>query len=574
MNVATADERRIGYAAVALITTLLPFVLLPVVDRFAYLPDDGAYAYVASRLIAGDVLNLHIQDVHLGYVNFANALALMVFGESLLALRYPLLVLTVLQAILIFKLLEHRGLVPACLSAAAMAGLTFVQFLNPTAHWYSLFLTVLLIFVLSNGGLLTARRLFAIGVLVGLIFGFRQLTGAIVGIATLVAVLDRLSRHERSDERAAALAILIPAFAVLALLLLRHTSPAFAALFGIWPLAVVILQMSQIRASNRTTLRAAGQMLGGFAAALLPLAAYHLWHGSLAIWWHDTVGAAISLSGMAFISAQSFGAMPLLIVESVAAAATVSAVINGLFWLTLLAVPVVLGFGLLRRWQRSGTAPPIAVVASFYCLVSLHYQIPIYLIYGSALALVALVYCAGPTGLSMSSGALAVAAFCVLVGATSHAARSPNDSLYAVFRGERSKTAVECELPRLKLRLRAEECNTYTRVLDVIDRHASDNDTILALPVNPEINFLSGRRSTLWFYNSALALLSERDLERALALIEKDPPAVIFYSRRDKYNSERTETLMKAIQGRYIALDPIAEFEVFRRADSHDHNAS
>jgi hypothetical protein len=69
-------------------------------DRFWYAPDEGNYAHVAERLLQGEVLHRDVQDVHAGYVNFANAAALRLFGLDLLSLRYPLAVLSVLQAAL------------------------------------------------------------------------------------------------------------------------------------------------------------------------------------------------------------------------------------------------------------------------------------------------------------------------------------------------------------------------------------------------------------------------------------------------------------------------------------------
>lgn len=56
-------------------------------DKFWWPPDDGAYAYVAARISAGDVLNRDIQDIHMGYVNFLNALAFKLFGLQLVSIR-------------------------------------------------------------------------------------------------------------------------------------------------------------------------------------------------------------------------------------------------------------------------------------------------------------------------------------------------------------------------------------------------------------------------------------------------------------------------------------------------------
>jgi len=56
-------------------------------NRFWYAPDEGNYAHVAQRVVSGEVLNLNVQDIHPGYINFVNAAALRVFGLDLLSLR-------------------------------------------------------------------------------------------------------------------------------------------------------------------------------------------------------------------------------------------------------------------------------------------------------------------------------------------------------------------------------------------------------------------------------------------------------------------------------------------------------
>ncbi len=99
-------------------------------DRFWWPADDGAFAHVADRIVAGEVLNRDVQDIHLGYVNFANALALSTFGDAMVSQRYPLVALGFLQACLIFALFLPRGTLAAVAASVSMTALSFVQFLN------------------------------------------------------------------------------------------------------------------------------------------------------------------------------------------------------------------------------------------------------------------------------------------------------------------------------------------------------------------------------------------------------------------------------------------------------------
>ena len=168
-------------------------------DHFWYAPDDGNYAHVAQRIVAGEVLNLQIQDVHAGYINFVNAAAFRVFGLDLLSLRYPLVFIAFVQAVLIFILFyrsRHRSL--AIGAAIAINALGLVQFLNPTANWYSLFLVVLIACTLHWIPRDSSYRLLTVGFLLGTLVLFRQLSGVIVAMGVLSYLLIEIG--EKTDR--------------------------------------------------------------------------------------------------------------------------------------------------------------------------------------------------------------------------------------------------------------------------------------------------------------------------------------------------------------------------------------
>ena len=75
-------------------------ILLFYHDRFWFLRDDGYYAQIAARILAGDVIHRDVQALHTGLIYFANALALKLFGADLLSMRFPLILMGVLQAVL------------------------------------------------------------------------------------------------------------------------------------------------------------------------------------------------------------------------------------------------------------------------------------------------------------------------------------------------------------------------------------------------------------------------------------------------------------------------------------------
>ena len=141
------------------------------------------------------MLNRDIQELHAGYINFANALAFRLFGDNLLSLRYPLFGMGVLGACLVFLLLMRHGALMAAVASLSFSSLSVVQFLNPTPHWYCLFLVLLIIAVLTWLPRDSPWRLEILGFLVVTVLLFRQLTGVLTAIGLLAYLLAEAPRQ-------------------------------------------------------------------------------------------------------------------------------------------------------------------------------------------------------------------------------------------------------------------------------------------------------------------------------------------------------------------------------------------
>ena len=92
--------------AMALALALSFLILFLFYGQFWWAADEGAYAHVALRVLDGAVLNSEIQDLHAGYINFANAFALWLFGADVVSMRYPLMALGLVQSFLVYLLLR------------------------------------------------------------------------------------------------------------------------------------------------------------------------------------------------------------------------------------------------------------------------------------------------------------------------------------------------------------------------------------------------------------------------------------------------------------------------------------
>jgi len=288
--------------ALILVVLVSTVVVITYHNRFWAPADEGNYAHVAERLLSGQVLHRDVQDVHAGYINFVNAAAFSLFGVRMVSMRYPLALLTVIQAGLMFMVLKRGGVVTALIGGLALTSLSFVQFLNPTPNWYTLFLAVVTIAWLVRNPVSLRRRHIVTGFLVGTAFLFRQLTGVFLASGVLVFLLLEKSAAGASGARHLARATLALIAVGNAWYILRVTDPVGWVLFGVWPLAVVLWAGVRTRRSDSEVLALLRDLSIGGIISASPLLAYHLAHESLGDWFRDAFGAAMTLPTLGFMT--------------------------------------------------------------------------------------------------------------------------------------------------------------------------------------------------------------------------------------------------------------------------------
>lgn len=536
-------------------------------DQFWWAPDEGNYAHVAERVLDGEVLHAQVQDIHPGYVNFTNAAALGLFGRELVSMRYPLVALGIVQCALVFAMLAPLGALAAAAGATAITALGFVQFLDPTAHWYALFLVVLLAAVLQRVKAGTAWRLDAVGAIVMTTVLFRQLSGVFVAMGALTYLLlesapgrghARDARERRGPWLARALVVVM----LLGLVgyLARATELVGWLLFGIWPVLVLLWTLRATRVSNAAVAGMLGRMARGGLIAALPLLAYHLAHGSLDAWFGDVVVTALGFPRMPFFDTMNYGAHLATAIGALLHSGVAGAV-NGAWWVTLTLLGVTVGILLLRRLPGGlPTTAALPVLAVFYGVVSVHYQIPIYLTYTAGLSLAALIVLAGGVR-HVAVGTLAIAA----VAFWFHAGQPLSRGIGGMMDGHRIALDEENDLRRVGLRVERSDVEMYREVLAVIDHHSSPGSTILAVPSHAELYFLGERRNPFRFFNTALGVRTSEELDHVLTALRREPPALVFFDAADKYNTEASRAIMREVQATYEALPSIGPFQVFRR---------
>lgn len=540
-------------------------------DRFWQARGYGYFAHVAERILDGEVLHRDVQALHAGYVYFASALALRLFGDDLVSLKYPLVALGFLQSCLIFFLIAPRGTLPATAASVSLTSLSFVQYLNPTTHWYSLFLVIAIICALSWIPRQHRWRLELLGFLVITLALFRQLTGVIVAIGVLTYLLAEAPRAASGTDRKLARALIGFMFGGLAWYLITKSDAVGWLIFGIWPLAVLVLNFFTVAVANGAVLRLLIRFGLGGVIGVAPLMLYHVLNGSLASWFDDAVLAAVALTKFEFVRALSFGPFLILGMRQLIFFETISGVLNGLFWLILTLLPIVLGFLVLRRLRHGGKSGPVLhplpFLAVFYAVVSVHTPSPGYLFFSTGLSLAAVLWLTAG-GRSWRKHVPAVVA-CALsaIGLYYQAAQPYSRGLLGRFQGVRVEMVPSDGLDRVSLWITAASLAHYRHLVDLIQRETRPDETILAVPGSPEFYYLSRRKNPLRFSFLQFGILNDKELNATQKILERNPPKLVIYESKLPYNTIYILKLMDFIKQRYELLEKWSRYEIYRYPD-------
>ena len=162
--------------------------------------------------------------------------------------------------------------------------------------------------------------------------------------------------------------------------LIRATDVSGITLFGIWPVALLVRLLFRPQPGNRAVVAVIGWIAVGIALSAMPLLVYHVLHGSLAGWANDVGPAAIALTRLEFFQGTNFGAVVAQALRQVFSGSGLPAALNGLYWVVLSMLAVINGVLVHRLLTRSTATAvsPLPVMAVFYGVVSVHFQIPLY----------------------------------------------------------------------------------------------------------------------------------------------------------------------------------------------------
>jgi hypothetical protein len=239
--------------------------------------------------------------------------------------------------------------------------------------------------------------------------------------------------------------------------------------------------------------------------------------------------------------------------------------LNALFWLFLILIPALNGAILVWRMSQDELgatgADALAWLASFYTLVALHYQVPIYLFYVAGLNALAL------AALAVSArGRLVVVGVLLATSAVAlyfHAGQPLARGVDGTLRGERVQQREACGMPRCSLQLTNLEIGEHREVVSRIEAHSPQAACILVLPSDAELYFITGRCNPTRFFNSALGLRSAADESALAARLRRRPPAVLIHRPGEKYDTALTRQLVSDLRPLYRQQEKIGRFIVY-----------
>jgi len=536
-------------------------------NRFWWPPDDGVYAHTAERMLDGEVLNKDVEEIHTGYIHFIDEAAFAAFGIKLLSLRYPLMAAAFLQSCLVFVIVARRDVLLGLIAAVSATAFGTIQYLNTQPSWYCALFVTLIVFVFTY---YQQERwtIIVAGLLLGLVFFFRQITGVFVAMGVLTYLLTRKDENVSGREAWLARGVLGLMLAGTVVYVLSATKVSGLVLFGLWPVMLLVQALAVSRTSANKVLDIMTKLAIGFFAASLPIVIYHLSHGSLRSFIDDTMVRAIGIQKLAYLKWATYMNQQALALSNVVAHRSFHEVINGVFWFVLPLIGVLLGALTIKSFKKYGSGREVGaapILAVFYGLVAIFQQIPIYLWYTMPVMMAGIFWLSTKWGRRARWVLMSVAVVFCAIAIYYHAAQPLTRLLSGVIAGERVTLVPATNLDRVGLWIEPESLKVYSEVVEMIKANSRPNETIFVLPYDPELYFLSDRRNPFRFWNTAVGIRPGKEEQHVFEVLQSTPPRLVIIAPRDRNNTPTSEEIISYVKKEYGILTTIGPFEIYRK---------
>lgn len=525
-------------------------LLVAIHDVYWWPQDDGIFAYLAEALVKGGIYGIDVIDIHGGYHSLLNAWLFKVFGTDVVVLRYPLIVLGTLQALMI----THMASKTASQSVAILAGLSavtlgFIQFPNASPGWYLLFFAIAIIWLLASFKR-SALQMGLVGVLVGIAFLFRHPSAAFISVGIFLYLLHQAEINESSYRTFAMprLVLIIPLIAVITysyfmfelLAFILFAAPLILVIsHGIWKVADWNLKVLIAEISCIAT---------GFFIGILPMIVYQLAWGDLALWFTNSFFSSANIINFPFFFEQRYW----------------DHLFTSFFyyWASILALPLVLTWLWIKGRQQGIMIHPAFFIAIAFGLVSFYYQIPFYLYCSLSVFLLAVFV--SIKSWSETSNSIAIS-FLLVINILALATQSLG--FQAVLYPD-SFTA--SEIPKVSLRLEKTDQQNYLKLISIIEEYSTKADSMFVFPKNPDLYFVTERNNPFPFYETSLEVNTEEQYQELLEKLELNPPRLFIFNQGSKYKRSFEERLFELLRTseKYQLVEKFNSYWFFTLADA------
>lgn len=516
-------------------------------NRGWYPHDEGALGQTAERVLAGEVPHRDFDEPYTGLLTYLHAAAFAIGGIRLPVLRLPLLLITLLWLLAVFRIAERSTGPPgAALVTLAALAWSVPNYPASMPSWYNLFFATFGVLALLHWKETASSRWLVLAGLAGGISFLFKLSGLfyVVGAGLFILYATKSAEPEAdAPDLGARLYRGVVTLAALALVIMlwRSIDPFYwgrVIYHFVLPGAMLAAAVAarewmppHQRGASRVDLllRAAAPFLAGVAAPVLLFALGFALAGSLPELIHGVFVAPFRRLAFANMRPPApfwiLAAVPLAILlrprpdpghSRWRVAGWVAGVLllvalwltytesfpHRLVWQSLRGlIPLVAGIAaavivwsrLSRGWRPGAVAGFVllATITGFASLIQFPFSSPIYFLYVAPLlllALVALVQGIGRTPPRLSTVTLAFYAGFAVLGVT------PGAMVGMGFRNERRHESLRLDLPRGGLRINPDDARLYAALIPEVQARAAGGP-IWAGPDAPEVYFLAGLRN-------------------------------------------------------------------------------
>lgn len=509
----------------------LAFVVALFFHDYMWWPaDDGVFGFWAEAVLEGKLIGRDFYEIHGGYLTLLNALLFKWFGVDAVVLRYPLILLSAIQAMMIVWMLRAKGGGLMLLGGLLSITLGFIVAPNPSPVWYALFLAVAVIFVLTECQLRT-QTFFVVGMLIGLCFMIRHPNAVFLGMGVLAYLLyqSRSDTPKRFDWLARGVLVLM------ALLLLVYSKLVFEPfaflILALPPLGFLWLLFRQPGFRDEWV-RPLFVILGGASLLVLPMVVFQLWQGNLVNWVQTSYLSSSDIQSLPFFHETSYIGLLKERFFGISTAAWAYTVCAFGLVVVLVYAPFAAGCTVLRRFKDSQLTP-LAVIAVFFGMVSFYYQTVFYLMGSAVLFFWFLLETFPESGWrrKLGIGATVFTVFWMFI-------------LYAqgmvawVF----PDSYQEPDIPRTSVYYES-VYEGMSEVFVLTEQYSNVGDVVFAYPQEPYFYFNLERENPFPFPGTSRFVVTEEELLGVQAAILANPPQLIIHNNGNKYSGFVEERL-------------------------------